>query len=124
MALQKKDPHTNLGRFELSLNVKDIGKSWQFYKQLGFERLGGSIASKCITIQFGNCRISLYQGYINNNLLNFTGGDIDGLLARLHGHNIPLKREAAEGDDGSKGALVEDPDGNEIYFVFHPDERL
>lgn len=40
-----------LGAFSVSLTVKDINKSKEFYEKLGFEALGGDIAQNWLILK-------------------------------------------------------------------------
>lgn len=53
-----------LGAFSVSLNVKDIHKSKEFYSKLGFEALGGDIAQNWLILKNGDCVIGLFQGML------------------------------------------------------------
>ena len=113
----------HLGRFELALNVADIAASFIFYRKLGFDCISGSIAGQCITLEHGNCSITLYEGYINHNLLNFRGGDIPAIAERLAMTGLTFTRGPEADADGNRSLLLIDPDGNEIYLVYHPSEE-
>jgi catechol 2,3-dioxygenase-like lactoylglutathione lyase family enzyme len=116
------DPDSNLGWFELCLTVKDIARSVVFYHKLGFRQAGGTIGERCVIMQYGACRIALYQGYLENNLLNFRGGDVMEIAQRLEERGIAAKRPPSEDEEGNQSFLIEDPDGNRVYFVHHAGE--
>jgi len=118
----KEDENLDLGRFELCLDVADIRRSLDFYEKLGFRQVAGDVEERNVVLQKGDCRLALYQGYIKGNLLNFRGGDVFAIAAALKQQGLAFKKEAFTAEDGSAGALLEDPDGNEIYFVSHPGE--
>ena len=44
--MNKGEQRMKLGAFSISLNVKDIHKSKEFYENLGFKILGGDISTK------------------------------------------------------------------------------
>lgn len=111
-----------LGWFELCLKVKDIAASVGFYRKLGFQQTEGSIGEQRVVLQYGHCRIALYQGYLQNNLLHFRGGDVIEIARRLEERGISNQNIASEDEEGNQSYLIEDPDGNEIYFVHHPGE--
>lgn len=116
------EPDMQLGWFELCLNVKDIAASFAFYRKLGFRQTEGSIGEQRLVMQDGACRIALYQGYIGNNLLHFRGGDVVEIARRLEERGITAARPPSEDEEGNQSYLIEDPDGNSIYFVRHPGE--
>ena len=111
-----------LGWFELCLNVKDIAGSVAFYHKLGFRQTGGSIGERFVVMQYDGCRIALYQGYLENNLLNFRGGNVMEIERRLEERGIATKGPLSEDEEGNQSLLIEDPDGNRVYFVHHPGE--
>ena len=113
----------NPGRFELCLDVADLGASLSFYRKLGFTLVSGSAASRVAVVKWGNCRVGLYQGYLQENLINFRGGDIPAIAEHARAAGLSFEKEPFSGPDGSMAALVRDPDGNAIYFVSHPNER-
>ncbi|KXK26159.1 MAG: Glyoxalase-like domain protein [candidate division WS6 bacterium OLB20] len=63
-----------LGAFSLSLSVKDIHKSKEFYEKLGFTEAGGHIGQNWIMMRNGDCLIGLFQDMFEGNILTFTPG--------------------------------------------------
>ena len=63
-----------LGAFSVSLAVKDIRASYEFYKKLGFEDFGGDIAQNWIIMKNGDLIIGLFQGMLEKNTLTFNPG--------------------------------------------------
>lgn len=51
-----------LGAFSMSLNVKDIHLSKEFYEKLGFQSFGGDITQNWLIMKNENCIIGLFQG--------------------------------------------------------------
>jgi len=51
-----------LGNFSISLNVKDINASKEFYEKLGFKVSGGDLKRKYLVLQNDTSTIGLYQG--------------------------------------------------------------
>ena len=113
-----------LGNFELCLNVADVRRSLEFYETLGFKRVGGNIADGWAIIENGNCRIGLYAGHIDSNLINFRGGDVFALGAALKQRGLEFSQDPYREPDGSMGAILPDPDGNVIYFNTFPEEQV
>ena len=59
-----------LGNFCMSLAVKDIKVSREFYEKLGFTSLGfGDESQKWIVLQNGTTKIGLFEGFFENNIL-------------------------------------------------------
>lgn len=113
-----------LGNFELCLNVADVRRALEFYETLGFKRVGGNIADGWAIIENNNCRVGLYQGHIDSNLLNFRGGDVFAIGAELKKRGLEFTQDAYREADGSAGAILKDPDGNVIYFNTFPEEQM
>src|SRR5688500_16883893 len=105
-----------LGNFELCLNVADVRRSLEFYETLGFERVGGNIADGWAILENNNCRLGLYAGHIESNLLNFRGGDVFAICEELKSRGLAFSQDAYREPDGSAGAFLKDPDGNVVYF--------
>lgn len=106
----------NLGRFEYCMNVADLAKSLEFYKRLGFVEKGGVIEEGWVILKHSNLILALYQGHIPGNVLNFRGADIYKIAQELKARGVELSEDAHAEEDGSVGALLEDPDGNVIYL--------
>ena len=105
-----------LGWYELSLDVKDVERSSDFYAKLGFQLVGGAPEDGAATVQRGNCRIGLYQGLSPETTLLFRQGDVEAIAADLTAKGLIFERGPAS-DAKGVGALLRDPDGMAIYFV-------
>ena len=116
------DPDSKLGWFELCLKVADIARSIAFYKKLGFRQTGGTIGEKCVIMQYDACRIALYQGYLEKNMLHFRGGNVMEIAQLLEERGTSAKKPPSEDEEGNQSFLIEDPDGNQVYFVHHTGE--
>ncbi|AND40370.1 VOC family protein [Cytobacillus oceanisediminis] len=120
-----------LGAFSVSLTVKDINKSKEFYEKLGFEALGGDIAQNWLILKNENCVIGLFQGMFEKNILTFNPcwnqnaenlegfTDIRELQKQLKEQGIQIINEADESGAGPASFTLEDPDGNAILFDQH-----
>lgn len=120
-----------LGAFSISLNVKDIAASRDFYQKLGFEQLGGDIAQNWLILKNGDHVIGLFQGMFEKNMLTFNPGwdqnatavdpftDVRALQEKLQAAGISLLQEADPGTSGPASLLLEDPDGNPILIDQH-----
>ncbi len=60
-----------LGAFSVSLNVKDIKQSFDFYQKLGFTQMGGDIDQNWLILKNGDTVIGLFQGMFEKNMLTF-----------------------------------------------------
>jgi catechol 2,3-dioxygenase-like lactoylglutathione lyase family enzyme len=120
-----------LGAFSISLNVKDINASHEFYKKLGFEDFGGDISQNWIIMKNGDHVIGLFQGMLEKNTLTFNPGwdqnaqpldsftDIRDLQQQLKNQGILFISEADEATVGPASFIVLDPDGNPILVDQH-----
>lgn len=120
-----------LGAFSISLSVKDIHASKQFYEALGFTVLGGALEKNYLIMKNGNALIGLFQGMFENNILTFNPGwdentnlvepfdDVRVIQRHLKDHNIELASAADENTSGPASFVVMDPDGNAILIDQH-----
>ena len=121
----------NLGTFSISLAVKNIAASQEFYEKLGFRVFAGNAAQKWLILKNGNCTVGLFQGMFEKNLLTFNPGwdenaqklpaftDVRKLQHELKARGIPIAKEADETTTGPASFVVTDPDGNQILFDQH-----
>ena len=120
-----------LGAFSISLNVKDIHKSKEFYENLGFKILGGDINKNYLIMKNENSIIGLFQGMFDKNILTFNPGwdentenlesftDVREIQKLLKENGINLQTEADESSEGPAFITIEDPDGNPILIDQH-----
>ena len=62
------------GAFSISLTVKDIRLSKQFYENLGFSVFAGDLERNYLIMKNGNALIGLFQGMFEQNILTFNPG--------------------------------------------------
>jgi catechol 2,3-dioxygenase-like lactoylglutathione lyase family enzyme len=120
-----------LGAFSISLSVKDIKTSKQFYENLGFSVYAGDITRNYLIMKNGNSLIGLFQGMFQNNILTFNPGwdenankvepfdDVREIQKQLKNKGITLTTEADDTTSGPASFFVTDPDGNAILFDQH-----
>ncbi|WP_427137433.1 VOC family protein [Psychrobacillus psychrodurans] len=120
-----------LGVFSLSLNVKDINASKDFYEKLGFQTLGGEITQNWLIMKNEDTIIGLFQGMFEKNILTFNPGwnsnaenlesftDVRELQNQLKQKGIKIQTEADETTVGPAHFTIEDPDGNQILLDQH-----
>ena len=63
-----------LGAFSISLAVKDLQASKDFYSKLGFEDFGGMPDQNWCILKNGDTVIGLFQGMFDKNMLTFNPG--------------------------------------------------
>ena len=120
-----------LGAFSISLKVKDIKKSVEFYEKLGFTYKAGNIDQNWIVLKNGSTVIGLFQGYIEENTLTFNPGwdqqaqnlpeftDVREIQKKLKEKGVKVDREANETTKGPEYIVLTDPDGNSILIDQH-----
>lgn len=121
----------DLGAFSVSLTVKDLKLSKEFYQKLGFTDFGADVAQDWAIMKNGDCVIGLFQGMFEKNMLTFNPGwdndaqevdpykDIRDLQAELKSNGVSFIQEVEMGTEGPGSFLIEDPDGNPILFDQH-----
>ena len=121
----------SIGAFSLSLTVKDIEKSRDFYKKLGFDDFGGDISQNWLIMKNEDCIIGLFQGMFEKNMLTFNPGwdadakevnpfkDIRVLQEELREKGIEFLEKANISTEGPASFIIEDPDGNPILVDQH-----
>src|SRR5690606_32860600 len=120
-----------LGAFSISLSVKDIHKSKEFYEKLGFTQMGGNIDQNWLILKNGDAIIGLFQGMFNDNLLTFNPGwdnnaqhleefdDVRKIQEHLKAQGIQLTQETEATNKGPAHIALTDPDGNHILIDQH-----
>jgi len=121
----------DLGAFSISLAVKDINASKEFYEKLGFKEFHGDTMQNWLILKNGEHVIGLFQGMFDKNMLTFNPGwdsnaqnvepftDVRVLQQKLKEQGVELVSEADETAAGPASFLVMDPDGNPILFDQH-----
>jgi len=112
----------NIGYIELCLNVKDLQKSLDFYHKLGFEDVSVFLKEKWAILQYSENILGLFEGHIQENCLNFRGGNVKKLIEEFDHLGIPFESVPVLNDDGSGSAFLRDPDGNLLFFDTAPEE--
>lgn len=120
-----------LGAFSVSLSVKDLNASKQFYENLGFTAFAGDISKKYLIMKNENALIGLFQGMFQGNILTFNPGwdenakniepfdDVRDIQRQLKSKGVTLGTEADETTTGPAGFMFTDPDGNMILIDQH-----
>jgi predicted lactoylglutathione lyase len=121
----------DLGSFSLSLSVKDLKISRDFYFKLGFLEIGGDINENWLILKNGAHVIGLFQGMFDQNMMTFNPGwdqngnqassfmDVRDIQKALKDSGITLMAEADENTQGPASIMFCDPDGNAILVDQH-----
>lgn len=120
-----------LGAFSISLAVKDIHASKEFYEKLGFEQFAGDIERNYLIMKNGDQIVGLFQGMFDKNILTFNPGwnqdaeelesftDIRELQKQLKEKGVEFDTEADESGSGPASFVLVDPDGNPVLVDQH-----
>lgn len=121
----------DLGAFSLSLNVKDLQASREFYEKLGFAPIGGAAEQNWLILKNGDTVLGLFQGMFDRPMLTFNPGwdqsaqalpaftDVRDLQRELRRRGVELAESVDETTSGPAHCLVIDPDGNPILIDQH-----
>ena len=111
------------GTHSLSLAVKDIQKSLEFYQKLGFKPIDGfgSIEDKWLILQRGDYKIGLFQDMFEENIITFNPTDARSIYRDLKNKGIGFLMESptVHEEKGPCHFALADPDGNQILFDQH-----
>lgn len=120
-----------LGAFSISLAVKDLRKSRDFYEKLGFSVFGGNTEMNYLIMKNGDSLIGLFQGMFDKNILTFNPGwdqnaaaldtfdDVRDIQKVLKEKKVELNSEADENSSGPASITLIDPDGNPVLIDQH-----
>ena len=129
-AKKPDDRAMRLGNFSVSLTVKDIAKSREFYERLGF-RVWGEASKRMVILQNDTATIGLFEGAFPKNTLTFNPGwdragkplasfeDVREIQKTLVSRGLELATKADESSTGPASLIVVDPDGNPILIDQH-----
>ncbi|MEE2946202.1 MAG: VOC family protein [Pseudomonadota bacterium] len=122
-----------LGAFSVSLSVKDLKASIEFYETLGFQQFHDMSEHGFAILKNGHAVIGLFQGMFEGNILTLNPGwdqsaqpvdafeDVRDLQSRLQAAGIALDTTADPNSTGPASITLSDPDGNAILFDQHVD---
>ena len=120
-----------LGVFSISLAVKDLAASREFYEKFGFTKFGGDESQNWLIMKNGEHLIGLFQGMFEKNMLTFNPGwnseaqtlpeydDVRAIQKALNEQGVRLDEEADEATAGPAHISLTDPDGNPILIDQH-----
>ena len=117
-----------LGAFSVSLTVKDLQASREFYEKLGFETTGGDESESWLILKNGTCLIGLFQGMFERNILTFNPGlghaaeqleeftAVREIQAKLKEQGLEIEEETDADGEGAGHIRLLDPDGNPVLI--------
>ena len=120
-----------LGAFSVSLTVKDLTISKEFYEKLGFKVFAGDMEKNYLIMKNGNALVGLFQGMFEQNILTFNPGwnenaegletytDVRDIQKHLRAKGLKMVTEADESGSGPANFMIIDPDGNPILIDQH-----
>ena len=120
----------DLGAFSVSLSVKDLAVSTEFYKKLGFFQFGGD-GKNYVIMKNEDKLIGIFQGMFEGNILTFNPGwnqeaknlehfsDIRKIQQHFKAEGIAFENEVDENSEGPASFMIKDPDGNLILVDQH-----
>ncbi len=120
-----------LGAFSISLNVKDLNTSKEFYEKLGFEILAGNMEANYLIMKNENSLIGLFQDMFDGNILTFNPGwdengknianfdDIREIQDHLTNKEVITDASIDPATTGPASMMITDPDGNVILIDQH-----
>ena len=126
-----QDRSLSLGNFSVSLLVKDLAVSREFYEKLGFKMIAGDEKQNYLILQNENCTIGLFQGMIEKNTLTFNPGwdrsgnllkeflDVREIQKELQTRGLTPSVLVDEKAEGPGFMMLVDPDGNPILIDQH-----
>ncbi|MEP2772425.1 MAG: VOC family protein [Fulvivirga sp.] len=120
-----------LGVFSISLSVKDLATSKEFYEKMGFSVFGGDMKQNYLIMKNGNALIGLFQGMFPENILTFNPGwnenaenlkefdDVRKIQQHLTAQGIATGNQIDSKSSGPASFTITDPDGNVILIDQH-----
>jgi catechol 2,3-dioxygenase-like lactoylglutathione lyase family enzyme len=121
----------DLGSFSVSLAVKNLSVSKEFYEKLGLEVFAGDADQGWLIMKGPSCVVGLFQGMFERNILTFNPGwdssaqpldsftDVREIQEKLKAAGIEFASEADEATTGPASFVILDPDGNPILVDQH-----
>lgn len=120
-----------LGAFSISLSVKDLNVSKEFYEKMGFTVFGGDAKMNYLIMKNGDALVGLFQGMFEGNIITFNPGwdqnaqnlesfdDVREIQKHLKNQGVALVQEADDSTSGPASVILTDPDGNTILVDQH-----
>lgn len=122
---------SSLGAFSVSLSVKNIQASREFYEKLDFKVVMGDQKQNWLILRNGAVTIGLFQGALSRNTFTFNPGwdhtaspvaqftDVREHQRRLKERGLTIANEVDANGQGPAGFTLIDPDGNPVLIDQH-----
>ncbi|WP_348772838.1 VOC family protein [Aquimarina sp. MMG016] len=109
-----------LGTFSISLAVKNIKASKDFYESIGFKIVDGNLDQNWVILKNGTSKIGLFQGMFTKNTMTFNPKSVREIHKKATEYKIPvLSVNGMDEKEGIASFMITDPDGNPILFDQH-----
>ena len=129
------DTDMDLGNFSWCLACDDLATTSAFYCALAFVPAGGQpqrgwqiLGRPDHVVEYGEradaMHVSLFQGIIPTDMLNFRGGNVAAIATVIEGRGVALGDGVQVSEDGGESLMVLDPCGRPVLFDTTPPERL
>ncbi|MDJ0644879.1 MAG: hypothetical protein QNJ57_02745 [Flavobacteriaceae bacterium] len=113
-------PIHELGELSLSLTVKDIKLSKEYYQKLGFFSIDGNVDQKWLILQNGPAKIGLFQGMFPKNTITFNPANAREIYNTMIEGKIETQMTIGlDKPSGKASFMITDPDGNPILIDQH-----
>ncbi|WP_421764271.1 VOC family protein [Ekhidna sp.] len=118
----------DLGQFSLSLPVKNMEASLDFYQKLGFNIIDGGHMNEGFPdgentawriLRSDSVVIGLFHGMFEESIMTFNPKDVRSIQKKLKANGIKLIKEADKSTKGPEHIIMMDPDGNQIMMDQH-----
>ena len=120
-----------LGLRHIALNVRDVGKSVEFYTKVLGMTIEWEPDADNVYLTSGSdnlaihkladpTRLSPIQSVDHIGFVVRTPKDVDVWAERIRGLRIPLTKEPKTHRDGARSFYFKDPDGMLIQLIYHP----
>ncbi|MEO0896766.1 MAG: VOC family protein [Bacteroidota bacterium] len=120
-----------LGAFSISLGVKDLKASKEFYEKMGLTHFAGSMEENYLILKNDHVVIGLFYGMFEGNVLTFNPGwnqsaenieefnDVREIFEKYQQAGLSFVKELDDSAEGPNSFMMTDPDGNVILFDQH-----
>ena len=110
------DAPLNFGEFSISLGVRDLQRSLEFYSGIGFEEIDGGRDQGWLMLEREGLKVGLFTFFETGPVgLSFNSPEVRPLVRELERRGYVFK-DLPKGEQGPGHAILLDPDGNWLLF--------